>query len=267
MIMKISKNKKVLLVYEFFITLLALIAVILTFLDLTEKISIESSYILKSVDTSILLIFCVDYFSRLFISKNKSKFIKNNILDLIAIIPFNSFFRVLRITKFFRLIKLSRAMKITKFSKVVRIVRLVAFSKKIKNRIMKFLKTNGFIYVVYITITTIILGAIGIYLVEKGHTIKNFGDAIWWSFVTTTTVGYGDISPVTGLGRIIASILMIIGIGFIGMLTGTIATYFINRKNKENTNQIRNQIIDLSDLSEKGYEDVLNFIEFVKSRE
>jgi voltage-gated potassium channel len=63
---------------------------------------------------------------------------------------------------------------------------------------------------------------------------KSFGDALWWSIVTTTTVGYGDISPATPIGRIIAIILMIFGIGMIGMLTGTITTYFTNKAPQKN---------------------------------
>ena len=57
-------------------------------------------------------------------------------------------------------------------------------------------------------------------------------DAFWWALVTTTTVGYGDISPATPLGRVAAIILMILGIGFIGMLTSTITEYF-NKSNNE----------------------------------
>ena len=54
---------------------------------------------------------------------------------------------------------------------------------------------------------------------------KNFFDALWWAIVTVTTVGYGDISPATGIGRVMAIVRMIFGIGFISMLTGTI-TFF-----------------------------------------
>lgn len=55
-------------------------------------------------------------------------------------------------------------------------------------------------------------------------------DGIWWAFVTTTTVGYGDISPTSTSGRIIACILMIIGIGLVGSLTSTITSYFIQKQ-------------------------------------
>ena len=54
-----------------------------------------------------------------------------------------------------------------------------------------------------------------------------FQDALWWSFVTATTVGYGDLSPATNAGRIVASLLMIIGIGLIGSLTSSITSFFL----------------------------------------
>lgn len=55
----------------------------------------------------------------------------------------------------------------------------------------------------------------------------NLQDAVWWSFVTATTVGYGDLSPETAVGRIIASILMLVGIGLIGSLTSAITSFFL----------------------------------------
>lgn len=61
----------------------------------------------------------------------------------------------------------------------------------------------------------------------------SFQDALWWSFVTTTTVGYGDLSPVTGLGRIVAAVLMLVGIGLIDSLTSSITTFFITPAEKE----------------------------------
>ncbi len=59
-----------------------------------------------------------------------------------------------------------------------------------------------------------------------------FSDALWWNMVTTTTVGYGDISPETPGGRILAGILMIVGIGFLGMVTGSVATCFVDNLSK-----------------------------------
>ncbi len=63
----------------------------------------------------------------------------------------------------------------------------------------------------------------------KGSTIHNFGDALWWAIVTVTTVGYGDKFPVTAGGRAVATILMFVGIGLIGVLTATVASYFVEQ--------------------------------------
>ena len=94
-----------------------------------------------------------------------------------------------------------------------------------------------------------------------------FIDALWWSFVTASTVGYGDISPQTGLGRLIASILMLVGIGTIGMLTGTIATYFTNvEKDLTSTNETENFILNSKEFTEKEKKEIINYIKFIKMK-
>jgi voltage-gated potassium channel len=86
----------------------------------------------------------------------------------------------------------------------------------------------------HVALTTAVvvgLGALGIFAAENGtnQRIQTFGDAIWWSVVTATTVGYGDVSPVTTEGRLIAVGLMLLGIGFIGVFTATISTFFFDQ--------------------------------------
>jgi voltage-gated potassium channel len=91
------------------------------------------------------------------------------------------------------------------------------------------LRHKSFHYVALTTGVVIGLGAIGIYAVEHGqnNNIQSVGDALWWAVVTTTTVGYGDVSPVTAEGRLIAVALMVVGIGFIGVFTATITSLFL----------------------------------------
>jgi len=82
-------------------------------------------------------------------------------------------------------------------------------------------------------------GAIGLYLVEGNvpeSKVTNLGDAFWWTIVTVTKVGYGDIYPVTVEGKIIASILMIIGIGILGVLISTLGASFIESRLKPKMN-------------------------------
>lgn len=262
----ITKAKRLKLVYEILIILLAIIAVSMAFLDLTNKISIESSKLLYYIDSSILMVFTADYIIRLALSNNKKQFLKQNIFDLFAIIPFNSMFRAFRIVRLAKIFRLTKMTRLARLIKITRLIRIITFSRRILVKVEEFIQTNGFIYVLYLTVIIVILGSMGIYYTEQGKTINLFGDAIWWSFVTTTTVGYGDISPITMSGRIIAAILMIFGIGFIGMLTGTIATYFLNRKGKNDNIEYEKKVIDLSSLTREEYKEILDYIEFVKSK-
>lgn len=75
---------------------------------------------------------------------------------------------------------------------------------------------------------TVLLGAAGVFVFEGGEnrSIQSFEDAVWWAIVTATTVGYGDVSPVTTEGRLIAVVLMLVGIGVIGVFTATVASHF-----------------------------------------
>lgn len=84
-------------------------------------------------------------------------------------------------------------------------------------------------------VTTILLGAGAIFIVESGRnrSIESFGDALWWAIVTATTVGYGDVSPVTVEGRLIAVMLMLVGIGVIGVFTATVAGFFIEQEQQD----------------------------------
>lgn len=82
---------------------------------------------------------------------------------------------------------------------------------------------------------TVLLGATGVFVFEAGvnQNIQTFGDAVWWAIVTATTVGYGDVSPTTAEGRIIAVLLMLVGIGVIGIFTATVAAYFFTQEREE----------------------------------
>jgi len=240
-------DSRIKVVYEVVLSILAIITVSITLFDLAGKV--PSNSFLLQVDSGILAIFAVDYFSRLIMSHSKKVFFKSNIFDLVAIIPFSSLFRAFRIA---RLVRIFRA---------ARIFRMAVFFRKFYRLSKSFINTNGLIYVIYVTLGCILLGSVAIYFAESDKTIDTFADAVWWSFVTATTVGYGDISPESGIGRIIAAILMLTGIGFIGMLTGTIATFFLTPKSTEPI-RADSRVIDLSDLSDEDF----NYIQTLINR-
>lgn len=244
--------------FEIISIILAFITIILNVLDMLNKINLSNSFYLYTLDNIINIYFITEYIVRLNLAKNKIEFIKENKLDLIAIIPFNSLFKVFRVLKIFRIIKLFKMIK------------LIALFRRFTKRASKFLYTNGFINLLYVSIALVFLGAVLIYIVEKNITINSFEDAIWWSFVTTTTVGYGDLSPQTTAGRIIASFLMIIGIGVIGAFTGTIATFFIKsedvEKTQENNSDLLKYIQNTNELKEDDKKTLIDFVNYLKNK-
>lgn len=251
---KLRNNKKAVMTYEIVIAGLSLGAVGILILEFSSESLIDHSSILTIMDEVIIGIFALDYFTRLYLSENKIIFVRKNIIDLISIIPFNSIFQA------------ARVLRITRALKFLRLVRIFVFLGKFKKYADSFIKTNNFNYIVWITIFTLIAGTIGIHYVEN----IAIGNALWWSFVTITTVGYGDISPSTPVGRFIAVVLMLVGIGFLSMLTGTIATFFLNIKQKKS---VRDEVIDniqgklenFDELTLEDIDDIYNILKGLKA--
>jgi voltage-gated potassium channel len=227
--------------YEYVICSLALTGTVLAVIDLYQGLTLWQIWL----DWGILAVLTADYLIRLFLSNNKKIYFRENIFNLIAILPFNSAFRIFRVT---RLAKLAR------FSIIG------AFPKKAFRKARSFLNTNGLKNVLILTILAIVFGAAGIMYAEG----MTFGDSLWWAFVTATTVGYGDLSPETSLGRLIAAILMIFGIGLIGSITSTITSYFLRRDTKsyreETLDLIKKKIDDVSNLSDEDIDSICKIL-------
>ena len=209
------------ILYEIFMVILSFISVYFAWVDYSNSLLPWQYYL----DILIWIIFVIDYMYRIIKSSDKKQFIKSNIFDLLAIFPFNSSFRAFRS---FKLLKFLRLMKMTK---------IIAFIVRIFNKIKRFLKTNGFQYMLLLSLVMVIISVILVSFFES-MTLQN---GIWWAFVTITTVGYGDIAPNTVVGRIVACVLMITGIGLLGSLTSTITTFFI----KPQKDTISNDKIDM----------------------
>lgn len=224
-------------VYIIIMSLLALISIALFALDFSNKIQIINSP-WNYIDKSILIIFTIDYFTRLILAKNKWLFFKHNIFDLLAIIPFDNIFSIFRISRISRLFKIL---------KIVRMIRFVGVVGKFWNHAKTFLKTNGLIWALAVGATLILVSSMLYSLAEN----INFGDAVWWSITTTTTVGYGDISPKTALGKFAAVLLMFTGIGIIGILTSAITSYFQNDKKEDKTELIIKELEKIREENKK----------------
>ncbi len=97
--------------------------------------------------------------------------------------------------------------------------------------VIHFIVRENLHRILLIMLALILFGAVGMAITEPG---VNWDNALWWSIVTLTTVGYGDIAPTTFAGRLIGAVIMILGIGILGMFTATIASVFVEKKLRMN---------------------------------
>jgi voltage-gated potassium channel len=178
-----------------------------------EKIVQQFDLILFS--DLIWAIFVVDFVARLWLHDDKRLFIKRNVIELIGLIlPFFRAFRMFRV--------------------VIAIGFLARAAQTLQSRIN--------VYLGIVLPLLVFTCSLGVYDAEHdapGANITNFGDAIWWAFVTVTTIGYGDYFPVTFEGRFIAVLLMLSGLALVSVITVSFASWFLDRLNIEVTTKQR----------------------------
>jgi voltage-gated potassium channel len=201
----------------FFLSLYIIIALVVdTFFPLSKEVHL----LLQDIDYAVCAIFFIDFLYRFFTAKNKWKYMRWGWIDLISSIPMN-FFPAGRLFRIFQLIRVLRA---------IRSIELIAHffvKEKIK---------GAFASAAILAFTMIVFCSIGILKLEQdapGGNIKTAEDALWWSYVTITTVGYGDKFPVTTEGRLLAALLMTVGVGLFGTFTAYVASWFVVKKEEE----------------------------------
>ncbi|NQN50552.1 potassium channel family protein [Streptococcus suis] len=195
--------------YDKGMTYLAIVYVFLIVLELMDD-SIANSIGYNVLDWLLWFIFVCDYFINLYFADDSIEYIQNHILELIAIIPFDSFFSFLRLGRLARLFRL------------VKVARIFALSNRFWDTVNRLLHTNSLSKVLLLNISAVLTSSVLLSIIEG----KSFFDAVWWSIVTMTTVGYGDIVPQDTISKIIAILLMLVGICTFGMVTSTITRFF-----------------------------------------
>ncbi|HEX8315194.1 MAG TPA: ion transporter [Flavisolibacter sp.] len=235
--MQLTKEQKQALhpinIIVFFLSLYVIIALIV---DTFFPLSAEVSTLLHEIDYVICLIFFIDFLHRFFTAKNKLAYMRWGWIDLISSIPVSAFHagRLFRIFQLFR---------------VLRAIRSIEYLSHyfLKNKVK-----SAFTSAAILAFITIVLCAIGILKMEKdapGGNIKTAEDALWWAYTTITTVGYGDKYPVTSEGRMIAVVLMTVGVGLFGTFTAYIASWFVAKKVEEEEEKLEERIE--KDMDEK----------------
>lgn len=177
------------------------------------------AYGLQITETVLIILFTIEYLMRLYAAEKRVRFIFSffGIIDLLAILPFY-------LALGFDL----RSLRIIRFIRVFRILKLAGYTKALNHFKTAFvsIKEELFIFMVF-AMMTLYLSAVGIYYFENEAQPEHFKSvlhAMWWSVCTLTTVGYGDVYPVTTGGKVFTFFMLIIGIGIIAIPTGLFAT-------------------------------------------
>lgn len=159
-----------------------------------------------AVEFAAWIIFLIDYVARVWAAPSRRQYFMKHLLDLLIVaLP------ALR---------------------PLRLMRLVILFRVLNRKAAASLRGRVPLYVTISALTLVVCGALAVLDAERGaagSNIKSFGNALWWSVVTVTTVGYGDHYPVTVQGRFIAAGLMIGGVALIGVVTASFAAWFIDR--------------------------------------
>jgi voltage-gated potassium channel len=137
----------------------------------------------------------------------------------------------------------------------LRLVRVVGLAFLFEHATRHALRGRVAAYAAVGAVILVLLAALAVLDAEQnepGANITNFGDALWWAFVTVTTVGYGDLFPVSTMGRIVAVALMIAGIALLGTVTATIASLFTDLVADKNSSEERITRDQIAELSEKA---------------
>jgi voltage-gated potassium channel len=207
------------LIFDLVIQLLILVSLVTFSVETLPHLSPKANHWLHVVEVVTVLIFTLEYLLRLWVADHKGRFAFSffGIIDLIAIFPFYLAIGIdLRAIRILRFLRLFRAFKMARYSKAIqRFHRAFLIARE---EIMLFL---------IVAFMVLYFSAIGIYYFENEAQPYKFASvfhSLWWSLATLTTVGYGDVYPVTVGGRVFTFFVLFIGLGVVAVPAGLMAT-------------------------------------------
>ncbi len=214
-----SSDTKAGRIFDIFIQVLIIISLVSFTFETLPNLDTEEVHFLRILETIVIVIFSIEYILRLIVADNKLKFIFSfyGLIDLIAVIPFYISTGIdLRSIRIFRLLRLFRILKIARYNSAIDHFKN-AF-KAIKEEMVVFFTAT--LFLLYVS-------GVGIYYFENAaqpEIIQSVFDGLWWAIITLTTVGYGDVYPITVGGKVFTFIILLIGLGIVAVPTGLLAS-------------------------------------------
>lgn len=205
--------------FAYFIQILIFVSIVSFSVETIPDLSSSTRSILRVIEVFCVVVFTVEYLLRIYVSDRKLRFIFSfyGLIDFLAILPFYLALGIdLRSLRALRFLRLFRLLKLMRYNRAINhFTRAIATAKE---EIVLFL---------IVTLILIYISAVGIYYFENEAQPEHFAsvfDSLWWSIITLTTVGYGDVYPVTVGGRVFTFIILMIGLGIVAIPTGIISS-------------------------------------------
>lgn len=206
-------------VFDYVIQAMIILSLVSFSIETLPDLSADSRKILKAIEIICIAVFTVEYIARITVATNKPAFIFSffGIIDALAILPFYLATGLdLRSIRSFRLLRLVRIMKLARYNAAAkRFHRAFIIAKE---EIVLFL---------FASLIVLYLAAVGIYHFENPAQPEKFSSifhSLWWAVTTLTTVGYGDMYPVTAGGRLFTFFVLVIGLGIVAIPAGLVAS-------------------------------------------
>ena len=209
-----------LIAYDLVIGILAIFSLIILIPIFFGNLSSQDKSILINLEVVLCVVFLFDFFRNLRLAPSKwAYFLKGGgWLDLLGGIPYYPF-AIFRVARLFRIVRQLRRMT----------------GGELRRMLTRQLAQSTLLFTLVVALILVFTISWGVLLAEKSApnaNITTYHEAVWWAFVTITTVGYGDYYPVTGWGQFLAVILMFFGLGIIGVLSSYLASTFISRQRR-----------------------------------
>ena len=228
---------------DFCLVLLILINVIAIVIESVQSIAIEYRIYFIWIEIISVGIFTIEYLARIWACVDKEKYRNSGdshfkmrlkyvtsplaLIDLLAILPSYLMLFVSFDLRFLRVIRLMRVFKLTRYSRAMQLL-LQSFKEEASSLGAAF----------FIMAIVLILASCGIYLIEHDVQPDKFGsipESMWWAMATLTTVGYGDVVPITPLGRFFGGLITVLSMGMVAIPTGLLASSFSEQLRKRRT--------------------------------
>lgn len=210
------------LVFDLSIQVLIIASIVIFSLETLPNLNDRTVMVLSILESVCITVFAIEYLLRLFVAKRKLKFVFSlwGMIDLLAILPF--FLVAYGITLNLIILRAFRLLRL------VRILKLGRYSKSLSRMVLAMqIAREDLLLALAATLIMLLVASFGIYQFENPVQPEKFSsvfESLWWALATLTTVGYGDIYPITLGGRIFTGFILMIGLGIVALPAGIIAS-------------------------------------------